>query len=110
MRPLTLLILAALLLLAARAPAAGGPHTAPTPTATSAATLSPDAGLNPRITDAAEYRFPQLLPLDGIPPICDPQFAPAAEAPCRMRSWCWASPSAAMPGPTPWPSWSSARW
>ncbi len=83
MRPLTLLILAALLLLAACAPAAGGPHTAPTPTATSAATLPPDVTLNPRITDAAEYRFYQLLPLDGIPPIYDPQFAPAAEAPLQ---------------------------
>ena len=45
----------------------------PVPTAPSAAT-------NVRIDDPNEYVFPQLLPLDGILPIYEPEFANAAES------------------------------
>jgi hypothetical protein len=36
---------------------------------------------NVRVLDANEYQFPQLVPFDGIPPVYDPQFASAADAP-----------------------------
>ena len=36
---------------------------------------------NVRLQDTNEYEFPQLIPFDGIPPVYDPQFASAADAP-----------------------------
>jgi hypothetical protein len=36
---------------------------------------------NVRVQDANEYEFPQLIPFDGIPPVYDPKFASAADAP-----------------------------
>lgn len=41
----------------------------------------PPVATNVRVTDTNEYAFPQLLPFDGIPPVYDPQFAGAADAP-----------------------------
>jgi hypothetical protein len=40
----------------------------------------PAAATNVRIDDPNEYIFPQLLPLDGILPIYEPEFASAAES------------------------------
>lgn len=60
------------------------PSTAVNPTAepTAAPSLMPTVpGQNRRVADDTEYSFPQLLPYDGIRPIYDPEFAPAAEAP-----------------------------
>ncbi len=37
--------------------------------------------INKRIDDPNEYSFPQLLPWDGIPPVYDPDFVRAEEAP-----------------------------
>ena len=40
----------------------------------------PPAVTNVRVDDPNEYIFPQLLPLDGILPIYEPEFASAAES------------------------------
>lgn len=37
--------------------------------------------LNQRVDDPDEYYFPQTLPFDAIPPIYNPEFLPADEAP-----------------------------
>ncbi len=42
--------------------------------------ISPVA-TNVRVTDTNEYEFPQLIPFDGIPPVYEPLFASAADAP-----------------------------
>lgn len=34
---------------------------------------------NVRVDDPKTYRFPQLIPPDGIPPVYDPTFSPADE-------------------------------
>ncbi len=39
------------------------------------------SGQNRRIEDDTVYNFPQLLPFDGIRPVYNPEFAPAAAAP-----------------------------
>lgn len=39
------------------------------------------AAINVRVQDSNEYSFSPLLPFDGIPPVYDPKFASAAEAP-----------------------------
>jgi hypothetical protein len=36
---------------------------------------------NVRVPDTNEYDFPQLLAFDGIPPVYDPKFVAANEAP-----------------------------
>ncbi|MBI5828579.1 MAG: DUF3179 domain-containing protein, partial [Chloroflexi bacterium] len=61
---------------------------APTPAATPEFPVSVGTPLpaspvatNVRVTDTNEYAFPQLIPFDGIPPVYDPQFASAADAP-----------------------------
>lgn len=47
---------------------------------TPAATPSP-VPTNVRIEDAKEYEVRGLIPFDGIPPIYEPEFVPAADAP-----------------------------
>lgn len=37
--------------------------------------------LNRRVEDSKEYRFPQMLPFNGIMPVYEPEFAPAENAP-----------------------------
>ncbi len=63
-------------------PATSAPSTPASPSTqtTLAPTVSP-AATNVRVTDTNEYAFPQLIPFDGIPPVYDPQFASAADAP-----------------------------
>jgi hypothetical protein len=34
-----------------------------------------------RVDDPTEYSFAQLLPFDGIAPVYDPEFVPAAQSP-----------------------------
>ena len=41
----------------------------------------PPVATNPRIEDPNQYSFSPLLPFDGIPPVYDPQFVSAADAP-----------------------------
>jgi len=36
---------------------------------------------NTRVPDTREYDFPQLIAFDGIPPVYDPKFVAADEAP-----------------------------
>jgi hypothetical protein len=36
---------------------------------------------NVRVDDPTEYSFAQLLPFDGIAPVYDPEFVPAAQSP-----------------------------
>lgn len=55
--------------------------TAPSSTQATLALTIPPVATNVRVTDTNEYEFPQLLPFDGIPPVYDPQFASAADAP-----------------------------
>jgi hypothetical protein len=50
-------------------------------TQTTLAPTTPPVATNVRVTDTNEYAFSQLLPFDGIPPVYDPQFASAADAP-----------------------------
>jgi hypothetical protein len=61
--------------------AAPVPPTTPSLTQASLAPTLPPAATNVRVTDTSEYEIPQLLPFDGIPPVYDPQFASAEEAP-----------------------------
>lgn len=44
-----------------------------------AATVTP-APTNVRVTDTADYRYPQILPFDTIPPIYSPRFDAAQDA------------------------------
>ena len=50
------------------------------PPATSVATV-PSEQVNVRVEDTNQYTFPQLIPFDGIPPVYDPEFAAADDAP-----------------------------
>lgn len=61
--------------------ASGLPATASPATQATLVPTTPPAATNVRVTDTSEYEFPQLLPFDGIPPVYDPRFASAADAP-----------------------------
>jgi len=60
-----------------------GETASPTPSLTlqSSDSSPPSAATNPRIEDPNQYPFSPLLPFDGIPPVYDPQFVSAADAP-----------------------------
>jgi len=47
----------------------------------SVAPTAPPVKKNVRMSDTNEYYFPQLLAFDGIPPVYDPKFIAANEAP-----------------------------
>lgn len=60
------------------------PEVTPLPTETEGSDLEPvdmDAPRNNRVNDDTSYRIRSNLPLDAIPPIYDPEFVPAEQAP-----------------------------
>ncbi len=58
------------------------PDTSPPPRAPTVPVVSPSpVPTNVRVHDPNEYQFPRLLPFDGIPPVYDPEFARAPDAP-----------------------------